>query len=116
MFDGNLQTYWHSDHNSNVDNNMIIVTFNELINFAAIKITKRANNADVDRYQNICLYLDGVEEFCSDGDRQYTSNEVITLASPDGSKDATEVKLVFPYQKYSDPAEVEIIYDGKFTL
>ena len=115
MFDGNLATYWHSDHNK-VDNNMIIVTFNDVINFSAVQITKRANNVDVDRYQNICLYLDGVEEFCTDSEHQYTSNEVITLASPDGSKDATEVKLIFPYQKYSDPAEVEIVYDGKFVL
>jgi len=113
MFDGNLATFWYSLNDAH---NMIIVTFNNVINFEAVKITKRPDNRWYDRYQNICLYLDSVEEFCTDSERQYTSNEEISLTSPDGKKHATEVKLIFPYQKYSDPAEVEIIYHGKVIL
>ena len=115
MFDGDLNTYWHSQSISR-DHITLTITFNEMISFQGVRIIPRDSNQLL--YQNLCIYLDktrvhsGAEEICTDETFVIKEYEKFTL-SASRQKQTNEIFIRFPESQYTYISELEIIYSGK---
>ena len=110
MFDDDTDTLWHSAYNFPVDHSTITITFNEPVIIFQIQITARKHINEQNRYRNICIFLDGTEDKCTDGDRVTKGRELIPITIA-GLTPVTVVMIRFPYRQYAEVSELAIIYE-----
>ena len=111
MFDGNSKTYWHGA-SPVTERNAVTVIFNDSIEFEKLKITARHDTIyEQKKYQNIKLYVDGVEEYCTKSDRHTNAGEIITLPAK-APKLAKNIEILFPEGFEAECGSFEIVYKG----
>jgi len=116
MFDGDPQTYWHGympPNNANYVRNTVTVTFTYPIIFHALTLTARPSYLpNPERYQQLCVFVDDVEESCTSENRITYAGETITISAV-VERHATKIELRYHEELAAEAAELQILYFGK---
>ena len=111
MFDGDTNTYWHSD-TAISPTSSITVTFLTEVRLFGVKITAKPYAGNQARYQNICSFVDGSKDVCTASDRTTKDGEVIGLKLSEPMVES-EIMIQFNNNQYAEVAELEVIYESK---
>ena len=115
--DGELNTRWVTDHNTASEDKGIVLTFNEAVEIHEMHVWPRGDCC-IDRYANVCLYIDDDQIACSPADYMVAPtrprnpiNFIAEFVTPAGSVAEGKVfKLMFEEEKAIGIAEFELSY------
>ena len=109
IFDGDSDTYWHGLLPV-TEQNSVTVKFTNPVIFHAL--TFHAGPDEIlhqDRYQNACLYLDGIKSDCTETDRVTSAGDKITLKPPTKTE-VTTAELRLQEGVAAEIAELKLHY------